>query len=141
MPTSRGHRHDSLQARRVAAGISVAELARRANLSDWMIQRIENGDSCDPHVTERLLDALGPPVAITSSSIANPSHLTTAANAFRTNDTVTIAGHTGSTPAIDGERVVTVVSPTDCTIPINVTGGGTGGTARLSPTTIGIARL
>lgn len=141
MPTSRGHRLDSLKARRIAAGLSVAELARRTNTSDWMIANIESGDSCDPQVTERILDALGPSVAITSSSIANPTHLTTAANTFVSNDTVTVANHAGSTPAINGDNVATVASATDFSIPVNVTGGGTGGTARLSPTALGIARL
>lgn len=141
MPTSRGHRLDSLRARRLAVGLSVQELARRTNTSDLMIQKIENGDSCDPQITERLLDVLGPSVAITSSSVANPSNILCATHQFQTNDTVTIAGHTGSTPAIDGERVATRVDSTNFTIPINVTGGGTGGTARMSATTLGIARV
>lgn len=141
MATSRGHRLDLLKTRRIAGGFSVQELARRANLTDELIQRLENGDSCDPQVTERILDVLGPSVAITSSSVANPSNILTAANTFVSGDTVTIAGHTGSTPAIDGERVATVVNGTNFTIPINVTGGGTLGTARLSPTSLGIARI
>lgn len=138
---TRGHRLPTLKARRVAAGLSVSELARRTNTSDRMIQDLENGGNCDPQITERLLDILGPSVAITSTSIANPSNVLTAANTFVSADTVTIAGHTGSTPAVDGDRVATVVNSTNFTIPINVTGGGTGGTARLSPTTFGIARL
>jgi predicted transcriptional regulator len=141
MATSRGHRLDLLQSRRVAGGLSIQELAKRTNLTDELIQRLERGDSCDPHVTERLLDALGPSVAITSTSIANPSNVLSAAHSFVTGDTVTIAGHTGSTPAVDGERVATVVNGTNFTIPINVTGGGTGGTARLSATSLGIARI
>ena len=141
MPTSRGHRLDNLQTRRKAAGISVAEMARLTNTSDWVIHSLENGNSCDPQITERILDALGASVAVTSSSVANPTHLTTATNTFKSTDTVTIAGHAGSTPDINGERVATVVSGTDFTIPVNVTIGGTGGTARLSATALGIARL
>jgi len=137
----RGHRLDTLRSRRLAAGLSVAELARQCNLTDQLIQRLEDGGNCDPQITERLLDVLGPSVAITSSSVANPSSILTAAHKFVTNDTVTILGHTGSTPAIDGDRVATFVDTTHFTIPINVTGGGAGGTARLSPTTLGIARL
>lgn len=68
-------------------------------------------------------------VAITSSSVANPSVITTSANhQLSTGQTVTIAGHTGSTPAINGSRVVTVLTATTFTIPLNVTVGGTGGT-------------
>lgn len=141
MASSRGHRLDLLQSRRIAGGLSIQDLARRCNLTDELIQRLERGDSCDPQITERLLDALGPSVAITSSSVANPSNILTAAHTFVTGDTVTILGHTGSTPAIDGERVATRVDGTNFTIPINVTGGGTAGTARLSATSLGIARL
>lgn len=139
---ARGHVFGpTLRTRRIAAGLSVADLARLTNTTDRLIERLENGDNCDPQITERLLDVLGPSVAITSSSIANPSNILTAANKFVSADTVTIAGHGGSTPAIDGDRVATVVNATNFTIPINVTGGGTLGTARLSPTTLGIARL
>lgn len=136
-----GHRLDTLKSRRLAANLSVGDLARRASVSDLTVLMLENGGTCTPEVTERLLDVLGPSVAITSSSVANPSTITTAANAFISADTVTIAGHTGSTPAIDGERVATVVSGTTFTIPLNVTGGGTLGTARLSSTTLGVARV
>lgn len=137
----RGHRLDSLKSRRQSAGLSIQELARRTNTTDRLIETLENGGNCDPQITERILDALGPSVAITSSSVANPTVITTAAHTFVSADTVTIAGHTGSTPAVDGERVATVTAATTFTVPINVTGGGTGGTARLSATTLGIARL
>ena len=70
-----------------------------------------------------------PAVAIVSSSVANPSVITTAVpHGLATGDTVTIAGHTGSTPAIDGSRVVTVLSSLTFTIPVTVTIAGTGGT-------------
>lgn len=73
--------------------------------------------------------------AITSSSAANPSVITCASNHFlSTGDTVVIAGHTGSTPDINGNRIATVTSPTTFTIPVNVTVGGTGGTfTKLAP--------
>lgn len=137
----RGHRLLTLKARRQSAGLSVQELARRANLTDRLVEQIENGNTCDPEVTERILNVLGPSVAVTSSSIANPSVITTETNLFVAADTVTIAGHSGSTPDINGDRVATPTAATTFTIPVNVTGGGTGGTARLSPTAIGIARM
>lgn len=72
-------------------------------------------------------------VALTSSSQANPTLITTGApHLLATGDVVTIAGHTGSTPAIDGQHVVTVVSGTTFTIPVNVTVAGTGGTVTTS---------
>src|SRR3990167_7889406 len=69
-------------------------------------------------------------ITISSSSVANPSVITTAsAHGFATGDTVTIAGHTGSTPDINGAQVVTYISATTFSIPVNVSVGGTGGTA------------
>lgn len=138
----RAHKLTSLKTRRTAAGLTIGELARRANVSDLTIVILENGGNCDPQVTERLQDALGGgTVAITTSSVANPSVITAAANSFRSTDTVTIAGHSGSTPSINGDRVATVSDTTHFTIPVNVTGGGTGGTARLADTTLGRSNL
>lgn len=68
--------------------------------------------------------------AITSSSVANPSSILCGADhELVTGETVLIAGHTGSTPSINGTHVVTVTGATTFTIPVNVTVGGTGGTA------------
>lgn len=136
-----GHRLPSLKARRIAAGLTITALAKQAAVSDWQIVRLESRGNCLPHITQRILDALGPPVAITSSSVANPSVIATATHKFVSTDTVTIAGHTGSTPAIDGDRVATKINATSFSIPINVTVGGTGGTARMSATALGIVRL
>lgn len=70
-------------------------------------------------------------VAITSSSVANPTEiLTGAAHGLTTGDTVWIEGHTSATPAIQGEYEVTVVDADQFTIPVNVTDGGTGGTVQ-----------
>ncbi len=68
---------------------------------------------------------------IVSSSVANPSVITTVGDhGLATGDTVVIAGHTGSTPTVNGERIVTVTGAKTFTIPVNVTVGGTGGTVR-----------
>jgi len=70
-----------------------------------------------------------PVVTIVSSSVANPSVLTTLVpHGLASGDTTTIAGHTGSTPAVDGSRVVTVLTPTTFSIPVSVSVGGAGGT-------------
>lgn len=70
-----------------------------------------------------------PAVAIVSSSVAAASVITTAVpHGLATGDTTAIAGHTGSTPAIDGSRVVTVLTPLTFTIPLQVTVAGAGGT-------------
>lgn len=68
-------------------------------------------------------------VPITSSSVANPSVITTPVpHGIENGQSIVIAGHSGSTPSIDGEHVATVTSTTTLTIPVNVTVGGTGGT-------------
>lgn len=76
-----------------------------------------------------------PQATIATSSVANPTVITTSApHGLWTGDTVTIAGHVGSMPAIDGARVVTVLTPTTFTIPLNVTVAGAGGT--ITPSTL-----
>jgi len=71
-----------------------------------------------------------PAVAITSSSVATPTVITTASpHGFATGDRVVIAGHTGSTPAVDGTYTITVTGASTFTVPVAVSVGGTGGTA------------
>lgn len=75
-------------------------------------------------------DMQAPFVAISTSSVANPTTITTAVpHGLVSGDSVVIFGHTGSTPTINGTRVVTVTGPTTFTIPVNVTVAGTGGSA------------
>lgn len=70
------------------------------------------------------------PATMTSSSVASPTVITTAApHGFISGQSVVIAGHTGSTPDINGTHVVTVTGPSTFTIPVAVTVAGTGGTA------------
>lgn len=72
---------------------------------------------------------VGSAVNLTSSSVANPTTITTAAvHGLATGDRVLIAGHT-STPTLNGVQTVTVVTTTTFTVPVNVTvGGGAAGT-------------
>lgn len=66
---------------------------------------------------------------VVSSSVASPSVITSSTpHGLITGESVTIAGHAGSTPALSGPYVVTVLTPTTFSIPVNVTVGGTGGT-------------
>lgn len=74
--------------------------------------------------------------AITAAASAEVT--TTANHGLTTGDTVTIEG-SNSTPVIDGTRVVTVVSATKFTVPVNTSGAGTAGTVyagRLDATTM-----
>ena len=69
-------------------------------------------------------------IGITSSSVANPSVITTTdPHGLITDDYTTIAGHSGSTPDINASWQVTVTGASTFTISVNVTVGGTGGTS------------
>lgn len=113
---------------------------QRANAAFTVTGKLENGvvlhalttETADANTeatsVDNTADTTQIAVAITSSSVANPSVITTAVpHNLTTGDTVLIAGHSGSTPTINGERTVTVISATTFSIPVNVTVGGTGG--------------
>lgn len=75
----------------------------------------------------------GAALQIVSSSVGNPTTITTtAAHGLTVGSTalMRIAGHTGSTPGLDGEHTATVTGATTFTIPVNVTAAGTGGTSQ-----------
>jgi len=77
------------------------------------------------------------PSAITSSSVANPTVITTTAphgQGSSGTKQVTIAGHTGSTPAVSGAYTATMTGASTFTVPVNVTVGGTGGTVTFPAT-------
>jgi hypothetical protein len=78
-------------------------------------------------------------VAITSNSINAVATVvtTTAPHGLASGDEVTIAGNSGSTPAINGARTVTVIDSTHFSIPVVTTVGGTGGTAQPVFQTVG----
>lgn len=66
---------------------------------------------------------------IKASTVANPTVLESPIpHQLTTGMTIRIAGHSGSTPTINGDRVVTVVDKTHFSISVNVTVAGTGGT-------------
>jgi hypothetical protein len=79
--------------------------------------------------TPRLIRVLARPSGmITSASVANPTNLLCPAkHRLISGQTVRIAGVTGSTPAVDGDRVVTVIDERNFTVPLNVTVAGAGG--------------
>jgi hypothetical protein len=65
-----------------------------------------------------------------STSDAATDRVTTAtAHGWATGDEVRIAGHTGSTPSLNGDHLITVTTTTTFTLDgVNITVGGTGGT-------------
>lgn len=81
-------------------------------------------------------------VEITSSSVANPTVITTVTpHGLITGDVIIISSHAGSTPSINGQHTVTVTGASTFTIPVNVTVGGTGGTFIKVTSTNGYADL
>lgn len=137
------HRLDTLRTRRLLGGLLVRELAKLSGVPDTVIDHIEVGGSCQPEVTQRLLDALAPPVPLASNTQANPTVFTvTAGHGFQTGDTVVIAGNVSSNADPNGTRVATRINGTTFSVPIDCSvAGGTGGTATLQPASVGIARL
>lgn len=74
------------------------------------------------------LDPSNRAIPIVSNTIANPTVVTTTvAHGLTTGQVILISGVSGGTPTINGSRVVTVISPTTFSIPVNASGGGTGG--------------
>ena len=68
-------------------------------------------------------------VVILTSSVANPTVVTTEEpHGIVSGQTVTIANHVGSTPAVSGAYTATRTGANTFTVPVNVTVGGTGGT-------------
>lgn len=77
-------------------------------------------------------------INITSNTLANPSVVTTEKpHGLTTGDKVFIAGVATSSPTINGERTVTVISTTTFSVPVNVTTAGTGGTMVKADTNAG----
>lgn len=77
---------------------------------------------------ETAINGLAGMNSIVSSSVAAATVITTtAAHGLTTGMTVTIVGHTGSIPSVDGTYVVTVTGVNTFTIPKTVTVAGTGG--------------
>lgn len=59
MPGSKGSRLDSLRSQRVSAGLSLGDLAKKANVSDQTVRCLEDGGNCDVHDAQRIADAMG----------------------------------------------------------------------------------
>jgi hypothetical protein len=78
-------------------------------------------------------------VVITSNTINAVATvvLTASPHGLASGDEVTIAGVAGSTPTINGARVVTVVDATHFSVPVVTTVGGTGGTVQPNYGTVG----
>src|SRR3990167_7695317 len=90
------------------------------------------GDNSDAANMYRITAPVTSTVTITSSGVANPGHITTAApHGLSSGQQIRIVGHTGSTPDINTWWEATVTGASTFTIPVNVTVGGTGGTFKV----------
>ena len=58
MSGSKGHILTSLRAQRLAAGLSIGDLAKKSNTSDWLVKMLEEGGNCEVAESQRIADAL-----------------------------------------------------------------------------------
>lgn len=56
---SKGHILANMRAQRLAAGLSIGDVAKKSNTSDLLVKGLEDGGNCDPHEAQRIADALG----------------------------------------------------------------------------------
>ena len=96
--------------------------AHGAKTADW------NTEVSDP--VDYTLDTSQRVIPITSNSQATPTVVTCpVAHGRATGDIILISGESGSSPTINGERTITVLSPTTFSVPVDTSAGsgGTGG--------------
>jgi hypothetical protein len=133
------HKLSTMKARRLAGGFSIHDLAWTARVAERTIVTAENLGAIHVTDSQRLLAALAPTVPLASNTQANPTVFTvTAGHSFQTGDTVVIAGNITSNADPNGTRLVTRISGTTFSVPVDCSvAGGTGGTARADPATLG----
>ena len=82
----------------------------------------------------QVTEAEGSTVAISTSQVGNPGIINATAHGRSQDDWINIAGHSGSTPSINGKwRVLQVVTANQLRIGVNITVGGSVGTLRRTP--------
>lgn len=105
------------------------QVDRGVILQNWTQRAASWNTFTDGFPVDYTTDPDNLPTPITSNSIANPTVVTTPVpHKLTTGDVVLIAGVITSTPTINGQQTVTVISPTTFSVPVNVTVAGTGGT-------------
>ena len=113
-----------------AGGLTVKPMVDGYNgdMGDWGTVVAIGTDASAGNHTGYDFGFYGASLTITAESIANPTVITTSTpHGLTSGDSVNITG-SNSTPATNGDYVVTVTDSTHFTIPINVTGAGTTGT-------------
>ena len=97
-------------------------------VQNWVQRAASWNTFTDGFPVDYTLDPDNLATPITSNSIANPTVVTTPVpHKLTTGDVILISGVITSTPAINGQLVATVITPTTFSVPVNVTVAGTGG--------------
>jgi hypothetical protein len=92
----------------------------------------------DGQSVDYTLDPTQRVIPITSNTIANPTVVTTPVpHGLTTGDIIFLSGVITSSPAINGQQTVTVISATTFSVPVNVTVAGTGGSFVRANTRLG----
>lgn len=100
-------------------------------LQNWTQKTIDWNTKTDGDSVDYTLDPRQRVTPITSNSQAGPTVITTPIpHGLVTGELVVVAGVTGSSPSIDGQRAVTVLSTTTFSVAVDTSAGtgGTGGT-------------
>jgi hypothetical protein len=118
------------------AALTKANAAYQANglldrgviLQHWVAKTISWNTKTDGQSVDYTQNTAQLVIPITSNTAANPSVVTTPVpHGLTSGDIILISGVATSSPTINGERTVTVISPTQFSVPVNVTTPGTGG--------------
>lgn len=113
-------------------------LDRGVILNQLVAKTVSWNTKTDGFSVDYTLDTSQRVIPITSNTLANPSVVTTPVpHGLTTGQAILIAGVATSSPTINGQRTVTVISSTTFSVPVNVTTPGTGGTFVLASTVNG----
>jgi hypothetical protein len=123
--------------------VVAGQVDRGTIIQDWVPKSANWNTFTDGQSVDHTLSPTNQAIPITSNSIAAATVITTPVpHKLTTNDVVLISGVATSTPTINGQQTVTVLSPTTFSVPITVTLAGTGGAfQRASSNNGGVAYL
>lgn len=112
-----------------------ADFTVTGEVEDGVVLQPYEAETADGNGTAHDSGLQGEAIDITASSEADPTEISTDdPHLLLTGDYVLIAGHTGSTPDINGVHAVTVTGASTFTIAVEVTVAGTGGTVQRANT-------
>ena len=138
-----GHTYEVLSQ---VGALTKANVAYEASgvLDRGVILQVQGALTADGNGTsvDYTLDPSQRVIPITSNTLANPSVVTTPVpHGLTSGQVILISDVITSSPTINGQRTVTVISPTTFSVPVNVATGGTGGSFVLASTVNGSAGI